>query len=435
MGQISDKKFYLNIIRLILAALFLRFLIMPFSFHGSDIFSLNYFPFKLIEYKIFDPYLVPDQRGIYLPYPPGIFYILASFLFLFKPFLLNLKELFSVFTAWNFTCGANTVNFADILINNQLFRTLFLFKIPYLVSDFVIGFVIFQLLKKDKRKVFTALLMWALNPFVLHSVYALGQFDIIVAMFIMLSLLAITIERPYLAIACLSLGGSIKIIPLLFIPPLVIILGKTLKEKSQLTLVALATFIIPFLPIFFIISKLTVMNILNLGSNIEIPAFRKGAFFVVYSLFLAILFLFKKKDIDKIQIATLCFVSILLLFYSLFRVNLRYFVWITPLLILLVVENRIFWIYVSIFLITLFELRTAGNSQQWGLFAALHPEFFSSLPIADSYFNLAVNVKYIHQVMYRLFVISSLTMVVHMILVNARLLKFFWPFYIKNEKK
>ncbi|KPK41822.1 MAG: hypothetical protein AMJ78_04425 [Omnitrophica WOR_2 bacterium SM23_29] len=426
----NGKKFNLNLIKLALMALLLRFLIMPFSFHGNDIFYLNYFPFKFIEYKTFEPYLITDQSGIY--YPPGIFYILVFFQFLFRAFLPKLNELFSVFAAWNFTSEANTINFADILTDHQLFRTLFLFKIPYLISDFVIGFVLFQLLKKDKRKIFIALLMWALNPFALHSVYALGQFDIIVAMFIMLSLLAIKLERPYLAIACLSLGGSVKIIPLLLIPPLVFILGKTLKEKIQLILVALAIFITPFLPIFFTTSKLTVMNVLNFGSKIEISAFRKNIFFVAYLFFLTIPFLLKKEDIDKMKMTIFSFVCILLLFFSLYRVNLRYFVWIAPLLILLVVQNRVFWIYIVVFLITLFELRAAGNAQQWGLFATLHPEFFSSLPIADSYFNLAVNVKYIHQAMYRLFVISSLTMVAHILVVNRHLLKFSLPSYGKK---
>lgn len=417
----ADKKFYLNLIKLVLIALFLRFLIMPFSFHGHDIFWMNYFPFKFIEDKVYDPYLyieenLPNMKSVY--YPPVAFYILGFFQFLFKAFLPQLKELYSIFASWDFAWEGNTIHFADILTDHQLFRTLFFLKIPYLICDFVTGFVLFQLLKKDKKKVFIALTIWALNPFMLHSVYALGQLDIILAMFIMLSLLAVRANRPYIAIVCMTLAAGVKIIPLLLIPPLVIVLGKNPKEQVKLALISVLFFLVPFAP-FYLTSKFAALNIF--GFNLGISILKRDAFIAAYLLFLAVLYFFRKKDIDIAELLMLSFITILLLFYSIYDVTLRYFIWVTPLLILLAVRNRIFWVYNVIFLITLFELRAAGNSQQWGLLAALHPEFFSSLPIADSYLNLAVNVKYIHQLMYRLFFASSLVMVAHIFVVNKNL--------------
>ena len=431
----ENKKFNLNLIRLVLMALFLRFLIMPFSFHGSDIFWINYFPFKFIEGKIFDPYLfinenMLDFKGAY--YPPGTFFITSFFQLLFKPFLPKLNEFYSIFTSWHFTWDGNTIHFADILIRHQLFRTLFLFKMPYLICDFIIGIVLYQLLKKDKKKVFIALIVWALNPFVLQSIYALGQLDIIVAMFIILSLFAVKLERPYLAVICLSFGAGIKATPLLLIPAALIILGKTLREKIKLGFISLMIFLVPFIP-FFISSEFAVFKIVGYYNSRILP-WKRDIFIMAYFGLLFILYFLKKKNIDSFRILMISFISILLLFYVSYEVTLRFFVWITPLLIIVAVQDRIFWLYNILFFVTLFELRAAGNSQQWGLFAALHPEFFSGLPIADSYLNLLVNVKHIHHYMYILFNITALTMIIHMVKFNFNLFKFHFPVLGRDEK-
>lgn len=406
-------------------ALLLRFLIMPFSFHGHDIFWLNYFPFKFIEGKIYDPYLYINENLLSIKstyYPPNTFYIFAFFQFFSKFFLPKLNELYSAFASWNSTWQGNTIHFADILAGHQLFRTLFFFKIPYLICDFVIGFALYQLLKENKRKVFIALIIWALNPFVLQSIYALGQMDIIIAMFIILSLLAIKFERPYLAITCLSLGVAVKVIPLLLIPPLVIISGKNLKGQIKLIFISLIISLMPFIP-FYLTSKFAVFEILGYY-KLRILPLKRDIFVLAYFCLLVILYFLKRKDIDTLKAVALSFILILLLFYTTYEVTLRFFVWITPLLIMVAIRNRLFWVYNIVFLVTLFELRACHNSQQWGLFAAFHPEFFSSLPIADSYLNLLVNVKYLHQYMYKLFVISGLTMILHIFILNRNLFRF-----------
>lgn len=417
----KGKKKNLSFVKVVFMALFLRFLIMPFSFHGMDIFWINYFPFKFIKSEISDPYLyinenLPNLKGAY--YLPNAFYILVFFQFLFRPFLPKLNELFLSFASWNFTWEGNTMHFADILADHQLFRTLFLFKVPYLICDFVIGLTLYQILKEDRKKAFIALLIWALNPFVLHSIYALGQLDIIIAMFIMLSLLGVKLNRPYFAVFCLSFGAAVKIIPLILIPAVLIILGRSWKEQIKLVIFSAAIFLPPFLP-FLLSSKFAVFKLF--GVHGIIAPMRRDIFIIGYLFLLAVLYFLKRQNFDPLRVVTFSFVTILLFFYGTYNVTLRYFVWITPLLIIVAARNKIFWIYNIIFFITLFELRASGNSQQWGLFAAPHPEFFSSLPILDSYFNLIVNVKYIHQLMYKLFVIFSLTMIMHIFIVNRDL--------------
>jgi len=419
-----EQAVILKLIKWTLIGLLIRLLIMPFSFHGSDIFWINYFPFQFIEGKLFDPYLyisenVTDAYSSY--YLPVTFYLFLFFQFLFKPFLPKLNGLYSIFASWHFKWEGNTINYADILIDQQLFRTLFFSKIPYLICDFVIGFILFQILKEDKKKFFIALLVWVLNPFVLHSIYALGQLDIIIAMFIILSLLAVKSDKPYFSIFCLSLGAGLKIVPLILIPALLIILGKSWRERFKLAVFAAAIFLLPLLP-FFLSSKFAVFKLFGLH-EIIMPM-RRNIFIIGYTFLLVILYFLKRQNLDPFRAALFSFVSILLFYYAVYDVRLRFFVWITPLLIIAASQNKIFWLYNIIFFITLFELRAAGSTQQWGFFAALHPEFFSSLPVMDSYLNLIINVKYIHQVMYRLFIFFSLTMIMHLFIDNRDLFRF-----------
>lgn len=414
-----------QILRWTLIGLLIRFLIMPFSFHGDDIFFIYYAPFKFIEHGEWNPYLFlkssfPQVHNPY--YPPVIFYIISIFLFLFKSFLPNLDNLFSTYESWVFTQGGNTVNYADILQGYHLFRTLFIFKIPYLIFDFGIGWLLFKILRPDDRKSLSAYKLWMLNPFVLHSCYALGQIDIIPAFFMMAAIYCIYLDRRYWTMVFLTLSALAKMFPIILVPISILLLGDTFREKIKLSLVVIilaGSMIVPF----YLHSPDAISDALFFvhgGGDL----FRQIFFAIGYLIILCLLFFAKRQGRINLESVISGFILVLLLFYSLYMVTIRFFILITPLLIYIALKNKRFWIYNAIFLITLFELRTGGNSQQWGLFAALQPEFFSSLPIFDSYLNLLINVKLVHQLMYRLFFVSCLTMIVHMVALSRKNLSF-----------
>lgn len=425
-----------QILKWTLVGLLIRFSIMPFSFHGHDIFFIYYSPFKFIEQGAWDPYLFlkesyPQIHNRY--YPPVLFFIISGFLLLFKPLLPQLNSLFSLFESWNFAWEGNTVHYADILMDYQLFRTLFIFKIPYLIFDFGIGWFLFQILRSDERKSLLSYKLWMLNPFVLHSVYALGQVDIITTFFVMAAIYCISINRCYWTMVLLGLGILTKMFPILLAPFAILLLGNTFKERSKLSLAIIIPLIVILLPFYFS-SNNTIFEALFFSHG-GISTYRLVFLACSYLTILLPFFFIKRKVHSDLNLVVSSFVLVLLLFYSLYAVRIRFFILITPLLIYIALRNKTFWVYNLLFLTTLFALRTAGNSQQWGLFAALHPEFFTSLPIADSYLNLVINVKYIHQFMYRLFFVSSLAMVVHLLIINRGFFKFPLPIGVKNEKK
>lgn len=404
--------------------LLIRFLIMPFAFHGNDLLYVYYAPFKFLETGAWDPYLFsrlnfsPEQYGYY---PPVTFFIHSMFLFLFKPFLPVLHNLFSVYETWISAWGGNTIHYADILQGHQLFRTLFIFKVPYLIFDFGTGWFLYQLLKADKEKSRFAYKLWMLNPFVLHSCYALGQIDIITTFFTMAVIYSIFKGWRYCACILLALGIMTKIFPILFVPFVVLILATTFGQRLKLSLAIIAPIIAIIAPFYLSSNDAIFRALLFSGSGIQ--DYRTLLFCAGYLILVLSFFFIRRNQSTNLHLAIIGFISVLLLFYSFYMVTIRYFILITPLLIYLALIEKKFWIYNIIFFITLFELRTAGNTQQWGLFSALDPEFFSSLPILDSYLNLMVNVKSIHQFMYKIFFASSLIMIAHLLIINRKYFK------------
>lgn len=410
-----------QIIKWTLIGLLVRLLIMPFTFLGPDIFFINYFPFKFIEQGDWDPYLFLTKAFPHVgdsSYLPLAFIIHSFFLCLLKPLLPKLRNLFEIFEPWKFIYQGNTVHFANVLSGQQLFRTLFILKLPYLIFDFAIGWFLFRILDSDKNKAILGYKCWVLNPFVLFVCYILGQDDIITAFFVMAAIFCAHINKRYWAMVMLSLGILTKAIPLITIPFAVLILGDSFQKRLKLSIVSIITVIVLIAPFYFSSGAIIKSVFFSPTARGAIPLLRLALFVGGYLTILGLFFFAKKQSQIDLGFLITSFISVLLLFYSTYIVTIRYFISVIPLLIYAAIKNKKFWIYNIIFLITLFELRVAGNWQQLAAFSPLHPEFFSSLPPSDSFLNLLMEVKYIHQLMFRLFFVSSLAMIVHIFVLN-----------------
>ncbi|MDP1853060.1 MAG: hypothetical protein Q8L26_02480 [Candidatus Omnitrophota bacterium] len=424
-----------HILRWALIGLFIRFIFMPFLFLGPDIFYINYFPFKAVTGGAWDPYLFleqafPGQAHYDYYYPPVPFIIHSIFMLPFTFFLPNLNNLFGVFGEWKFILDGSTAHFAKLLGDYDLFRTLFIFKIPYLLFDFAAGWLILKLLNSDAKKSLFAYKLWMFNPFLLHACYGLGQMDITVVFFMLAAIYCIKLDKKYLAMVLLSLGFLTKTFFLILVPLAILILGRSFRERLKLFgafIVTACVFIVPF----YLSSN--VINKALLLAPSGVPLLKRALFFLGYSAIALPLFFLKKGKIE-LDLVISSFAASLLLFYSFYSLTTRYFVLVTPLLLYLVVKNRKLWFYIAIFSIALLELGIAATWQQGELLASLNPEFFSGLPKTDAFINLFFNLKYVHQFMYRLFVFSSVAMVIHLLAVNRKYFNFPFLGAMKNDK-
>ena len=418
----QKRAFYLEVLKWFLIGLLIRLLIMPFSFHGHDIFWINYLPFKFANGGVFDPYLFlketyPEVKYTY--YPPVIFYIFSLIHLFFKLFLGQLNNLYTVFEQWNFTITGNTIHYASIFEEFSLFRILFYFKIPYLFFDLGIAVLLLDYFKEEKEKSILALALWMLNPFVIHSIFALGQMDIVAMFFLMASIISAKKDKPYLAISLLVLGGGVKVFPFLLVPPMIIMLRKSFIDRVKMSLFACFCLFLIFGP-FFLSSGELVLG--SFGSNIGFSLFRKGAFLLSYAILMIFMLYINEKSEEKSEAIIPSMSLVLMLFYIFISVNLRYFTWITPLLLIMFLKDKKYCIYGGLFFLSLFLLRAPDNDLQWGLFSTLYPEFFSGLPIFDSFLNLLFDVHLLHKVMYRIFIISSGVFIFHIIIKHRYLI-------------
>lgn len=424
-----------SILRWALIGLFIRFIFMPFLFLGPDIFYINYFPFKAVTCGAWDPYLFLEQAFPGQPtydyyYPPVPFIIHSIFMFPFTFFLPKLGNLFSVFGEWKFILDGSTAHFAKLLGDYDLFRTLFIFKLPYLLFDFAAVWLILKLLNTDARKSLFAYKLWMFNPFLLHACYGLGQMDITVVFFMLAAIYCIKLDKKYLAMVLLSLGFLTKTFLLILVPLVILISGRTFMERLKLFgtfIITVSVFIVPFYLSSGVINKALLL------SPSGVPILKRILFFLGYSAVALPLFFLKKGKIE-LDLIVSSFAACLLLFYSFYSLTARYFLLVTPLLLYLAVKNRKFWFYIAIFSIAILELGIAATWQQGELLASLSPEFFSGLPKTDAFINLFFNVKYMHQFMYRLFVFSSVAMVIHLLVANRKYFNLPFLGAMKNAK-
>lgn len=134
----------------------------------------------------------------------------------------------------------------DLLINRSwvasnpspINLTLLIYKLPMLAADIAILFLISKFFKKERNKKLS-MILWAFNPIAIYVSSVMGQVDIIIALFILLSLLSIRNKKPFRAIIFVALSALIKPVGLILIP--LIALGyysQTKKIFRSLLLIA-----------------------------------------------------------------------------------------------------------------------------------------------------------------------------------------------------
>src|SRR3989344_6830563 len=212
-------------------------------------------------------------------------------------------------------------------------------KLPYLLIDVLVIFVLLKLFK-EQNKARLAVIIWTFNPINLYATYMMGQFDIIPTFFTLLSLYFISKDR--LNLAALSLGGGIafKLYPIFLVIPL-LILGKTVWDKSKLIILALLPYIISILPYigsgtFRTTALFAAQSSKSLYASIPISGGESillfpGALIIFY------LFLWKRK-FDMSSVWKIYLIP-LLLFFIFTHFHPQWIIWITPFIIIDLVSN------------------------------------------------------------------------------------------------
>jgi len=414
----KNERFVLNIIKWVFIGLLVRVILMPFTM-DADILWINYIPHQLSSAGVWDPYTFARDNfpgrilGSSNPYyPPFLFYILAFFQMILQKFACGLGDWFNQYASWLKLGGGFGLGHATFFTGVNIFRNLFILKLPLLLFDFAIGFMLLRL-AADSKKAGFVFKLWMLNPVVLHSAYASGQVDIYATFFVILALKFAADKRPYFAVSSLALGTLIKSYPLILAPLAVAYLAKTFKEAFKLSALFLLMLIVFYLPTFISSTGYSLVSLFP-GGTIGTSSTNLALMLMKFLFLLSVLVVlghiyWQKKGINHFNLENYFFLT-LLLFFAFQPIGLRFYIWLTPLLFLQFTRDRKLMIVALLQLLVLMELRMPFKALWLGLFAPLHPEFSYSLPVPDYFIGQFIDPIIVHKLMYRIFIILTLYM-------------------------
>ena len=134
--------------------------------------------------------------------------------------------------------------------SEQIFRNLFLLKVPIFVFDLGIGALLLKLARRRLKDPLPAYILWMLNPVTLYAAFGYGQIDIYPTFFIVLSVYFADRKKPYLSMISLGMGALTKSYPLILMPIAAVFLGRRLSEQFKLMasgVCTIAAFYLPFI--------------------------------------------------------------------------------------------------------------------------------------------------------------------------------------------
>lgn len=244
----------------------------------------------------------------------------------------------SGFNQWLGDANANSV------VNNpKIFEFLILLKLPLLVMDIAIAYLLLKFFK-DKKLGERAFELWLFNPFTIILIYGFSNIDLYTVLLTLIAFLLIKQEKLVASLVVFGFAISFKLYPLLFLP-ILFTYAKSIKEKVQTILIPLGIFIttlIPFWSINFVNSAL----VSGLSTRIFSPNFDigMGESMIIGLFLLSIMFCYAWINEQKVNLLNY-FVVLLLILFSFSHFHISWLLWASPFLVILAVKSpKLSWL-------------------------------------------------------------------------------------------
>lgn len=317
--------------KLLILAIVLRLLVAAFYFH-PDIKTYN-FQASFLRKGVVNiySYLVDNKKTLPLKddfvYFPLTYFVVGGYQIIASP------TLGPNFVSWLANASGNSA-----VRDPNIFRYLIVLKLPYLIIDIGIAYLLLRYFTNDPEKGKKAFIIWLFNPFTIILFYVFSNIDIIPVALGLVSLLMVKKDRLALASFILAVASGFKLYPLLFIPFLVLY-AKTVKERLIIIGVFTATFLVitlPFMSGAFVQSAL----VSGLTTRIFSPSFSLG--FNESNIFgltgTTALFFFAYLIDKKINLL-FYWTTILLIIFSFSHFHIQWLAWLAPFVVILFVEK------------------------------------------------------------------------------------------------
>lgn len=396
---------------ILILGILLRLLISPLTYHSDiQVFDLGGYVLSKQSPLSFYDYLpnLSEQNEISktfnnfnFNYPPAVHFFMGSFAI---PMSLVVGEQFR----FDFL-----TDIKETLGSPALFLHLLTLKLPYLIFDLSIVFLLMKLFMERKEK-FLVLCFWMFNPIDIYATYMMGQFDIIPTFFSVLAIYLIVKSQSqkfsYFASLSLGIGAAFKIYPLLFLLPLAFT-NKYFFQRFKIFLLGFIPYLIVILPFLdssgFRSSALVASQTLkSLYASIPISGGEAILFFPVMLIFLYVYFYIN--GIEKRNLWNV-FLIILLTFFILTHFHPQWLLWVTPFLALHLIRSKFeSLIPLLIILFSWFaSLFFFDPGLTLGLFSPLFPGLYDSANIWQ-FMGINIDYNFSRSIIHSIFVASCL---------------------------
>ncbi|MCE5270423.1 DUF2029 domain-containing protein [bacterium] len=417
------------------AGLFFRLALMPVTFQ-SDVIDLQYMLREVtaghlnIYAHYDDTYRLGPQFSA--TYPPMYYYLAGAFRVMndrLSPQLAPwLEHCWGTYRAGFIHDGSGPAaggSFFQDPGHYRLYRNLFLVKAPYLLFDAAVAASLLLLVADPRRRVW-AFALWMLNPFLLVTTYAQGQHDIMTTALTVMALLLLVRKKPGPALALLSTGVMVKLFPAVFIPPVLLYYGRSRKEFLRLAAWAATPFVLVLAPLFLATHGQVLRHFFHVEATerAEAPGLlhlaQKALFAGGYLGLLAWSFLNRRgAGLERARFEQdgpeRMFTGLMLLLCLGTGLEIRYYVWISPFLILMMSRDRAFFWLGTLHAFFCALLRWPQYPQiQMRLFKPLDEHLFGALPTLDTLMSQVLNTAPLYPLFYRLFLAVSLLLLVRL---------------------
>jgi Gpi18-like mannosyltransferase len=316
--------------KLVIVAIIIRILVAMFLFH-PDTKTIG-FQTSFFKQGVFNIYTYLASNTASLPLKENFVYFPLAYLT-----LGSYQAVISPIPGPGFDSWLADADSVSSVTNPDIFGYLLALKIPYLIADILIGFILLNYFtdKKLGEKAFT---LWLFNPFTIFIIYAFGNIDTFPIIVVLLSLLFIKKDKAIPGAIAIGLAAGFKIYPLLFVPFL-IFSGKNIKEKVLLGIIPLGIFgavCLPFFSSAFFQSTL----ISGLTTRMVTPGFSVGfgeAIIVGLMLLSGLFFYIWLKDKKPNMFSY--WLAVLLIIFSFSHFHIAWLLWAAPFVVILAVEK------------------------------------------------------------------------------------------------
>ncbi|MBM3705880.1 MAG: DUF2029 domain-containing protein [Actinobacteria bacterium] len=379
-NRVLSIRFY----KYFLTGIFIRVLLLPFFFQ-RDILST----YQRAAETVFAGNLAADFQQF------AMHLIHSAALFIFKFLIPDTGRLSAILlneNTWTSWIDFNNFEF--------VYRTLFLFKFPYLLIDIACMFLIIRLVYDgDAEKRLKVFKYWVLNPLVIFVTYVFARHDIVAVFFILLALVLAKHNRKYWSIAVLAVGVIMRFFPIMILPFLIFFLAK--KKKDYVILFALGTAGLALLEAFsyFYFGRSVIFSLLNtqhfdyiLSARLDLIIHDAIFIFIVAYMLLLFSFIHQKNKTFELFLNYCGMVYLLYVATSYFHP--QYLLYAIPFLVIIFVRrNSVYYYHLIQFGLLMIVLIYWGDLVTKFLFASFDVEYILYMPgpiaVVNRFYNAA----------------------------------------------